>query len=69
MADTHPILSRIEAHLEASGQTPTAFGVAALNDPNFVFDLREGRDLRRDTVKKIEDHLAEFATSHSEAAA
>ncbi|RIJ15984.1 hypothetical protein D1227_06265 [Henriciella mobilis] len=59
MADTHPILSRIEAHLAASGQTPTAFGVAALSDPNFVFDLRDGRDLRRDTVKRIEIYLEE----------
>lgn len=55
--DKHPILSRIEAHLEATGQTPTAFGVAAAGDPNFVFELRAGRDIRWKTARKIERHL------------
>ena len=37
------LLTKIEAHLSASGEGPTAFGKRVLNDPNLVNDLRQGR--------------------------
>lgn len=36
-------LAEIEAFLERGGMSATAFGRTALNDPNFVHDLRAGR--------------------------
>ena len=36
-------LDEIEAFLKRTGMSATAFGRSALNDPNFVHDLRDGR--------------------------
>ena len=63
----HPVLDVIEAFLERSGMTPTAFGHKALNDPTLVHELRKGRDCRRTTVEKITDFI-ESETARSEAA-
>jgi hypothetical protein len=46
-------LARVERHLDASGETPTAFGRRAANDPNFVFDLRDGRSVGLDMVERV----------------
>lgn len=40
------LISAIDGFLEATGWTPTRFGRDAFNDPNLVFDIREGRWLR-----------------------
>ena len=40
------LIDAIDAFLGASGWTPTRFGKDAFNDPNLVFDIREGRWLR-----------------------
>lgn len=34
----------IRQYLHRSGMSPTGFGRAALRDPRFVFDLRDGRE-------------------------
>ena len=34
------VSQRVEGYLEASGMTPTRFGLDALNDRSFVFQLR-----------------------------
>lgn len=34
----------IHRYLQRSGMAPTSFGRAAVNDPRFVFDLRNGRE-------------------------
>lgn len=53
MTMTHdPILEDVERYLAQSGLTPTAFGKAALGDPKFVFDLRDGRECRRATRER-----------------
>jgi len=36
---------------------PTRFGREAVNDPRFVFDLRDGRKLRPDTARRVEKYL------------
>jgi len=36
---------------------PTRFGKEALGDPRFVFDLRNGRDPRPQTVARVIQYL------------
>lgn len=55
---TESLLARIDAFLEAHGISPTAFGMSAVGDPNFVRDLRAGREPRRRVVSKVEDYMA-----------
>lgn len=37
------LIRDVEAHLSTTGMKPTQFGRDALDDPNFVFELRKGR--------------------------
>lgn len=46
-------IAEVESYLSSSGLTPTAFGLKAAGDPNFVFDLRSGREPRRTTIEKV----------------
>ena len=48
---------RIELYLRRSAMAPTRFGREAVNDPRFVFDLRNGRELRENTVARVTDWL------------
>jgi hypothetical protein len=50
---------RVEKFLLRTGMTPSAFGSEALNDSNFVFNLREGRGPGLRTVQKVYDYMAE----------
>ena len=52
------LLHRIELFLRRSGETPTAFGQAAMNDPAFVRDLRRGRQPRPNTEERVRAFLA-----------
>lgn len=47
------LLVEIENFLDASGMSPTAFGSEALNDPPFVSQLRQGRDVKVSTVDRV----------------
>jgi 2,4-dienoyl-CoA reductase-like NADH-dependent reductase (Old Yellow Enzyme family) len=47
------LLQRIERHLRRSGTPMTRFGREALNDPRFVPDLRNGREVRAKTVARV----------------
>ena len=51
------LLRRIERHLRHSGTPPTRFGRAAVHDPRFVFDLRNGREPRAATTRSVADYL------------
>lgn len=53
MDDLEKFLREVEAFLEAGQLTPTAFGDKAAGDPNFVFDLRNGREPRRNTIARV----------------
>ena len=48
-----PFRQQVESYLEATGMDPTTFGVRALKDPNFVFQLRDGRSPRAPTLLKV----------------
>ncbi len=54
------ILAEIEAFLKASGLSATAFGTHALNDPPFVAQLREGRDIKLSTAEKCRAFMANW---------
>ena len=51
------LLLRIERHIRAGKIPPSRFGRDAMGDPQFVFDLRDGRALQRRTVQKLTAYL------------
>lgn len=51
------LLERIEKHLKSRRMPPTRFGRAAVGDPCFVFDMRDGREPRNATVKRVLAYL------------
>lgn len=53
----HPLADDVEAFLEATGMTPTFFGREAMNDPQFVTELRAGRDLRGSTERRARSQM------------
>jgi hypothetical protein len=58
-------LSEVEAFLARTKMSASAFGHGAVNDPNFVSDLREGRT----PSLRLADRVHEFMRSHEENAA
>lgn len=53
MPTPEDLLNMIEAHLQRTGTGAAAFGLAAVGDPNFVRNLRAGREPRRKTVLRV----------------
>jgi hypothetical protein len=47
----------VEKFLRRSDIAPTRFGREAVGDPRFVFDLRNGRDPRPMTVRRVLAYL------------
>ncbi len=52
--------SRIEEFIERHGLSPTTFGLWAMNDSRFVFDLRDGRLCLWPTVQKVLRFMEEY---------
>lgn len=52
-----PLLTEVERFLSETGMEPTYFGIKALNDSRFVFDLRKGRECRRATRERAESFM------------
>lgn len=52
------LLADVEAHLRATGMRPTNFGKAALKDPGFVFDLRNGRSPSLKIAARVYEYMA-----------
>ena len=52
------LLKSIEAYCERHNLPVTSFGRMFMRDPNFVFDLREGRECLPSTVRKLEAAMA-----------
>jgi hypothetical protein len=58
MTTPEDLLSRIETFLKGRPDISTSrFGKDAVGDPNFVKDLREGREPRRKTIQRAEEFL------------
>ena len=58
------LLQRIERHLRLRRMTPTRFGREALGDPNFVLNLKDGREPRLKTVRKVEAYIEAHEPAH-----
>lgn len=48
-----PILHEIERFIRRKRMAATVFGMAAMNDPNFVRQLRKGRDPSSRVVERV----------------
>lgn len=51
------LLAIVESFLSTSGMSKSAFGFAAVGDPNFVDGLRAGRECRRRTVQRVMEYI------------
>lgn len=51
------LLERVEKFLKSRRMPPTRFGRAAVGDPCFVLDLRDGREPRASTVRRVLAYL------------
>jgi 2,4-dienoyl-CoA reductase-like NADH-dependent reductase (Old Yellow Enzyme family) len=51
------LLRRIEKYLKRTRTAPTRFGREAVRDPQLVFDLRKGRQARRNLETRIHDYI------------
>jgi hypothetical protein len=58
MDPTTQFIAEIDAFLNRSGMTPTAFGWEALKDPNFVGDLKKkGRKPTLGVVGRVKEFI------------
>lgn len=53
-------LSTVEHFIERYGLTPTTFGLWAMNDSRFVFDLRNGRTCFGATIRRVYRFMAKY---------
>ena len=51
------LLREVEKFLRRCDVPPTRFGREVLGDPRFVFDLRNGRDPRPQTIARVIEYL------------
>lgn len=54
------LLDNIAAFIERHEITERRFGEEALNDKNFVADLRAGRSPSMNTVQRVQDFMAMY---------
>ena len=54
------LLREVEKFLCAPNVPAARFGRDVMNDPRFVFDLRNGREPRSATVKQVRSYLLGF---------
>ncbi|MEK9751603.1 MAG: hypothetical protein VW338_00105 [Rhodospirillaceae bacterium] len=45
--------TEVEGYMERRELTPSRFGILALGDPNFVFELRKGRAVSMDVADRV----------------
>lgn len=53
-------LEKVEKFLKDFHMYPTTFGILAKKEPLFVFMLREGRECREETQKKVLDFMKKY---------
>ncbi len=51
---------QVEAFIERHGLSPTTFGLWAMDDSRFVFDLRNGRNCFIKTVRKVQRFMSQY---------
>ncbi len=50
-------LDEVEASIKSLKMDATGFGRSAVNNPNFVFELRAGRESRQETIEKVRNFV------------
>lgn len=60
------LIDEIDAFLERTGMSQTAFGTQALNDPPFVQQLRDGRDIKMSTGERVRAFMENWSPPPSE---
>ena len=53
------LLRAVEIYLRRTGTRPTTFGRTVVHDPQFVFDLRRGREPRESTEQRVRAFIAQ----------
>jgi 2,4-dienoyl-CoA reductase-like NADH-dependent reductase (Old Yellow Enzyme family) len=69
MTPTEALLQEIDAFLDRHKVSASAFGRAAVNDPNFVSDLRDGREPKFQLMARVRGFMAATVVSDKETAA
>ena len=64
--DNITFLKKVETFLQESGMKPTPFGVAALKDPTFVWELRRGRNVSLDVCNRVMEFISDHQTEPAE---
>lgn len=59
-------IQRVERFLSRYGMAATRFGKCAANDPNFVFDLRNGRKPNPDLIESVDRWMRHFRETKRE---
>ena len=57
MLTTEQFLQVIEDHIKGRGISAKAFGLDAMRDPNFVYDLRKGRSPSLYVVERVLERI------------
>lgn len=58
MSEIDAFKSSVEQFIRDHNWPPTRFGKEAANDPLFVFQLRNGREPRKNTRERVERFIA-----------
>lgn len=61
------LIRKIEVFLRRTSMPPTQFGRLAARDPRFVFDLRNGREPRPTTERRVEHFMNSYHREKSHA--
>ncbi len=69
MEQTPTLAEEIDAFIAQHAMSPITFGRKALNDPHFVRDLKNGRDLKLSTVDRVRAFIAHYSPADAQVAA
>jgi hypothetical protein len=58
--DNDELLRELDAFLDRYGIADSTFGIRCLNDSHLVARIRAGRTIRRSTILKIRNYIADF---------
>jgi len=61
MSEIDTFKETVEKFIADKEMTPTKFGIQFAKDPRFVFQMREGREPRSGTRRRILDAISERA--------
>ncbi len=57
------LLTHVERYLKRTRTPPTRFGRQCLHDPQFVFDLRRGREPGPEVSARVVDYIRRHETA------